>query len=212
MVGTDTEVAISPPGRRAIQVAETRAKLTAAGAQVFAASGFHAASMADVAGAAGLSQGAAYNHFAGKDAVFAAAFEADEPFAGLIEAISREGAVGSDVTFEERLLRAVQNLAQGPGRGWFDLLLIDMVEFDGRHWRALYQRHRSGFARAAGRIEASGRLTTVGGAAALRALIAAALGQTLVARLLAAGEDGVSKQEQTGSAISLILKGALAAD
>ena len=212
MVGTDTEMAMSPPGRRAAQVAETRAKLTAAGAQVFAASGFHAASMADVAGEAGLSQGAAYNHFPGKDAVFAAAFEAGEPFAGLIEAISRAGEAASDDTFEQRLVRALQILAPGPSRGWFDLLLIDMVEFDGRHWRALYQRHRSGFARAAGKIEATGRLTTVGGAVALRALIAAALGQTLVARLLAAGETGVSAQDQMSSAISLILKGVLAAD
>ena len=212
MVGTDTEMAMSPPGRRAAQVAETRAKLTAAGAQVFAASGFHAASMAEVAGEAGLSQGAAYTPFPGKDAVDAAAFEAGEPFAGLIEAISRAGEAASDDTFEQRLVRALQILAPGPSRGWFDLLLIDMVEFDGRHWRALYQRHRSGFARAAGKIEATGRLTTVGGAVALRALIAAALGQTLVARLLAAGETGVSDQDQMSSAISLILKGVLAAD
>ena len=55
-------------------------------------------------------------------------------------------------------------------------------------------------------------MTTVGGPAVLRAFIAAALGQTLVARLLAAGEDGVSDLDQTGSAITLLLKGALATD
>ena len=212
MAGSEAKLVTARTSRRAKQMAETRAKLTSAGARMFAASGFHGASMADVAGAAGLSQGAAYNHFTGKDAVFAAAFDADEPFAALIEAIVGGEAGGDEVSLDQRLLRASQKLARGPARGWFDLLLIDMVEFDGRHWRKLYQRHRSGFARAAGKIESTGRLTTVGGSAVLRALIAAALGQTLVARLLAAGEDGVSDLDQTGSAITLLLKGALATD
>ena len=218
MISNSETATLPRQGRQAARVAETRARLVSAGAEAFAASGFHGASMADVVRAAGLSQGAAYNHFAGKDALFAAAFEAEEPFAGLIAAVvepsPRQSDAGDDLGGQ--LLGAFETLTRDPSRGWFDLLLIDIVEFDGRHWCALYQRHRSGFARVAGRLEASRRLDTVGGAvggaAVLRGLIAAALGQTLVARLLAAGESRSLEPTRAGSAIDLLLRGALSND
>jgi AcrR family transcriptional regulator len=210
MTVADRDVEIARPGgRRAAQVAETRDRLIKAGAAVFAASGFHGASMADVARAAGMSQGAAYNHFAGKTAVFAAAFDEFEPFAALIDGISAAALAGDGL--ESRLGAVNADLAAGPERGWFDLLLIDMVEFDGEHWRVLYQRHKAGFARAAGRLEASGRLVDVGGAGALRGIIAAALGQTLVTRLLAVGDVDAAGQAARDSAVDLLLRGVLAA-
>jgi AcrR family transcriptional regulator len=55
---------------------ETRAELVAAAAGVFARRGFHAASVEEIANEAGYSTGAIYWHFAGKDELFLAVFEA----------------------------------------------------------------------------------------------------------------------------------------
>jgi AcrR family transcriptional regulator len=62
--------------RRAEKTDETRAELIAAATRVFAREGFHAASLADVAREAGYSTGAIYWHFAGKDDLFLAVYEA----------------------------------------------------------------------------------------------------------------------------------------
>jgi AcrR family transcriptional regulator len=50
--------------------AETRARLLKAAGEVFAALGYHRASLEDVAGAAGLTKGAVYSSFASKDELF----------------------------------------------------------------------------------------------------------------------------------------------
>jgi len=52
--------------------AQTRARLLDAAAEVFARLGFHAATVDDVAAAAGYTKGAVYSNFAGKDALFLA--------------------------------------------------------------------------------------------------------------------------------------------
>jgi AcrR family transcriptional regulator len=201
--------------RRDAQVAATRRRLIEAGFVAFGGRGYHATSMADVARAAGMSQGAAYNHFAGKEALFAAAFESFNPFDGLIETLSglgRSGA-GTPSGFDGRLRQALDAFGgsmvatSASGRDWFDLLLIDVLEFDCRHWRALYRRQRGGFAKAAGRLEASGHLASIGGAAALRALIAAVLGEWLVARLLAAGEGDDVRPAAGSGVLDVFLRG-----
>jgi len=212
----------SPPKlrrRRDAQVADTRLRLIDAGYRAFGGAGYHATTMADVARAAGMSQGAAYNHFAGKEALFSAAFEAFNPFDDLIEtlyALARSGA-SADSDFDEQLRHALGAFGSSSGdagesnRDWFDLLLIDVLEFDCRHWSDLYRRQRAGFARAAGRLEASGRLVGVGGAAALRSVIAAVLGERLVARLLAAGE-GRDVRPAAGSGVLDVFLGGLLAE
>ena len=204
--------------RREAQVTETRRRLIEAGFRTFGHAGYTATTMADVAREAGLSQGAAYNHFAGKEALFSAAFEAFNPFDELNQRLSDlpRSDVAKSSDFGGMLRHALGVIGASnvdtdkAERDWFDLLLIDVLEFDCRHWRALYRRQRSGFGRAAGRLEASGRLYGVGGAAALRAVIAAILGERLVARLLAAGE-GRDVQPAAGSGVlDVFMKGLLA--
>jgi AcrR family transcriptional regulator len=60
---------------RVEQQAQTRARLIAAGAGVFARRGFQAASVEEIAEEAGYSHGAVYSNFAGKDELFLAVFE-----------------------------------------------------------------------------------------------------------------------------------------
>jgi AcrR family transcriptional regulator len=67
-----------PAPRRLSRVeaqAVTRARLLRAAAEVFAAKGFHAASLTDVADQAGYTIGAVYSNFASKDALFQALME-----------------------------------------------------------------------------------------------------------------------------------------
>lgn len=60
---------------RVEQQAQTRARLIAAGASVFARRGFQAASVEEIAEEAGYSHGAVYSNFTGKDELFLAVFE-----------------------------------------------------------------------------------------------------------------------------------------
>jgi AcrR family transcriptional regulator len=62
--------------RREERKLETRAELIAAAATVFARRGFHGASIEQIAHEAGYSTGALYWHFAGKDDLFLAVYEA----------------------------------------------------------------------------------------------------------------------------------------
>lgn len=68
---------------RAEKKAATRASLLAAAAEVFAARGFQAASVDEVAEAAGFTKGAVYSHFESKEDLFLAML--DERFAERIE-------------------------------------------------------------------------------------------------------------------------------
>lgn len=62
--------------RRDERKEETRAELIAAASLVFARSGFHGASLEEIARHAGYTTGAIYWHFRGKDDLFLAVFEA----------------------------------------------------------------------------------------------------------------------------------------
>ncbi|MBU2666315.1 TetR/AcrR family transcriptional regulator [Actinoplanes bogorensis] len=69
--------------------ADRRAEILGAAARLFAANGFHATSMADIIGEAGLSAGAVYRYFPSKEDLVAAVAEtalsaADEVFAELL--------------------------------------------------------------------------------------------------------------------------------
>src|ERR1700733_11700389 len=61
--------------RKVAQGASTRASLLVAGRKLFGASGYADTSIEDIAAAAGVTKGALYHHFAGKDALFRAVYE-----------------------------------------------------------------------------------------------------------------------------------------
>lgn len=204
-------------GRRDARMAATRQRLIEAAFLAFGRAGYHGTSMSDVARAAGLSQGAAYNHFSGKQALFAATFDAFNPFDALVDDLltlshARSGASGD---CEEQLRKALETFGSSARpsaagtRDWFDLLLIDALEFDCRHWSDLYQRLRPAFARVSGRLEATGQLNRIGGAAAFRAVMAAVLGDRLVGRLLAAGEGDAVRPEPGSRVLDVFLRGVL---
>ena len=88
-----------PSKRRRPTRAQTRRRLLQAAGDVFAQRGYDRASLDDVAAAAGLTKGAVYSSFAGKDdLVYALMRERiDERLALVKEAVERQGTIG-DIT------------------------------------------------------------------------------------------------------------------
>jgi AcrR family transcriptional regulator len=70
-----TEPSPEPVGKRAAQGRATREQLIEVATRLFAEHGYEDTSIEAVLGAAGVSRGALYHHFAGKDALFEAVVE-----------------------------------------------------------------------------------------------------------------------------------------
>ena len=74
MAETDTAPG-APPGRRAAQKAETRARILQCALDAFAARGFDGAGIRDIAAAAGVQHGLIRHHFGDKDGLWRAAVD-----------------------------------------------------------------------------------------------------------------------------------------
>lgn len=113
----------------------TRQALLDAAYQQFILRGFHGASMRAIADGAGITPGGIYNHFTGKDELFAAVVVAHHPltriFPQLIAAIGNTG--------EERLRNAAQRIVTEleADEGLLNLFFIEMIECQGKHLTAL---------------------------------------------------------------------------
>jgi AcrR family transcriptional regulator len=103
-------------GRRDEQRARTRSELLDAAARVFGARGFHAASVDQVAEAAGYTKGAVYSNFASKEELFLELLDRH-----LDEAIGALEQLVFDVAPEDRAERFVaqQDHLSVLDRGWF---------------------------------------------------------------------------------------------
>lgn len=102
-----------PRARTRATRAQTRARLLKAAGEVFAARGYHGASLEDVAGAAGLTKGAVYSSFASKDQLFyelmherieerlAFVAQAIDPQASPLQAAQHAGSALADLSAEQ---------------------------------------------------------------------------------------------------------------
>jgi len=87
---------LSRQSRREAQAAQTRADLIAAARRVFADKGYEAASVADLAAAAGYTKGALYAHFGSKQDLFLAAVQCpDSPASDGLDAPVTERLAGA---------------------------------------------------------------------------------------------------------------------
>ncbi len=113
----------------------TRQALLEAAYQQFIQRGFHAASMRAIADAAGITPGGIYNHFAGKDDLFAAVVVAYHPLTRIFPRLL--DAPGN--TAEERLQNAARNIVAEleADEGLLTLFFVEMVECGGGHLTAL---------------------------------------------------------------------------
>jgi AcrR family transcriptional regulator len=110
MLPAMSEGSASRPSLRDEQKALTRRRLIDAAESVFARSGFHGASVEEIAYEAGATSGALYSNFAGKEDLFLALFE--ERIATDVDEYSEIVAAGA--TLEEQ--------ARGAGDHWMEIL------------------------------------------------------------------------------------------
>ena len=128
---TNPPINQSPPDDPSSKGDRTRQALLEAAYQQFVQRGFHAASMRAIADGAGITPGGIYNHFAGKDELFAAVVLAYHPltriFPQLIDAPGESA--------EERLRNAAQAIASEleSDEGLLNLFFAEMIECKGAH-------------------------------------------------------------------------------
>lgn len=117
----------------------TRAKVIRAAHRLFLKRGFNGTSMRDIAEGAGLVVGGLYNHFASKDEIFAAVLDAYHPYHAIVPAL--EQCTGDTA---EAVLRTAATQVQAATRHvetrLLPLVLTELVEFQGRHLKALAEQ------------------------------------------------------------------------
>ena len=110
----------------------SRDRLLEAGQTLFSAQGYAATSMRQVAESAGLALGGIYNHFPSKEALFQSILLEHNPFMRynlrrLTETIDRQ-----------QFKSLLEELTQQPD--FFNLILIELLEFKGRHLPQLIEK------------------------------------------------------------------------
>ncbi len=115
----------------------TRQAIIDAAYSVILEKGYHAASMRQIAKQAGIVVGGIYNHFASKEEIFAAIVMKYHPYKHILPLALEAG--GSDLeTFVHNVGQAiVRELSANPD--FVNLLLIEIVEFRGKHTADVFQ-------------------------------------------------------------------------
>lgn len=119
----------------------TRTKLIETAHALFLKHGFHGTSMRQIADKAGLALGGIYNHFANKEDIFAAVLDAYHPYHVIMPAL--ENAQGDDAEALIRHATGQIRLAIEQSRAdtrVLPLVFMEIVEFQGRHLKAMAER------------------------------------------------------------------------
>jgi AcrR family transcriptional regulator len=107
----------------------TRQTILDAAERLILSQGYNGTSMRQIAQEAGIALGGIYNHFAGKEAIFAALLERHQPYADIVAGINSLSGENA-VELADRAARMVVNeLLDDPI--FFRLALIDLLEFEG---------------------------------------------------------------------------------
>lgn len=115
----------------------TRAAILDSAYDLFLSQGYSATSVRQIATRAGLALGGIYNHFSGKDEIFQALIIAKHPYLQIIPLI--QTAPGETV---EEFLRNSARIIQsemGMRPDFMKLMLIEVVEFNGKHFQKLFE-------------------------------------------------------------------------
>lgn len=126
-----------PPLDPALSKGEaTRARLIEAAYGLFMQQGFHGTSMRQIAEAAGLAVGGIYNHFKDKEEIFAAVLDAYHPYHTILPAV--QALPGDSVeAYVQAAGREIYAQVTDAERQLLPLLFVEMVEFQGRHVKAM---------------------------------------------------------------------------
>lgn len=122
--------------------------------ELFISQGYHGTGIREVAAAAGLTVGAVYNHFSGKEALFDRVFVENNPFGLLSDVLT--GAQGATVeeTLRDVAVRLSHRLQQR--RDLLRLVFIELLEFNGRHIPATIARNAEAVSQFLDRLRLAG--------------------------------------------------------
>jgi len=115
----------------------TRAAIIDAGYRLFLSKGYHATSMREIADEVGLSLGAAYNHFHGKEDIFVGILKERHPFLHILPAMHAAQGDTLEALVRDAAARMIDVLEQR--QDVLNLMLVELVEFEGRHVPELFE-------------------------------------------------------------------------
>lgn len=116
----------------------TQAEIIRVAAHLFVQQGYHGTSMRQIAKAAGLALGSAYNHFPSKEDIFRAVFYEYHPYVSLIPALQAM----SNLPIEQFVHKAIAALGTALEERplFINLLFIELIEFNGSHLFEMFQK------------------------------------------------------------------------
>lgn len=117
----------------------SRQAILKAAYQVFLEKGYHGASMRDISRRCGLTIGGVYTHFADKDAIFVAVLQVYHPFLQVLPALGASRGDTAEALIRDMARRMLAAL--GTQREALNLIFIEIVEFQGKHFEALVPQY-----------------------------------------------------------------------
>lgn len=125
--------------KRKLRGEKTRRKIIEAARQLFTSQGFHATTTRQITDRAGITPGAIYNHFSGKDAIFEAVLREYHPWKDIPSVVyTAEGKTISEL---------VHNASKSMLLSWeqhandMRLHFIELIEFQGKHLPDLFSKN-----------------------------------------------------------------------
>lgn len=109
----------------------TRLAIEDAAIELFMEQGYHATSMRQIAERAGLALGGIYNHFTSKDEIFEAIVIDKHPYKRVLPLVMATPGETTEEFLRNAFKVTVTELGNNPI--YMKLLMIEMVEFNGRH-------------------------------------------------------------------------------
>lgn len=115
---------------------QTRTAIVEAAYSLFLAKGFHGTTMREIADGAELALGGIYNHFSGKEEIFAAVLDVYHPYHVVLPALE----MNEGDTVEEFVRNAAEKVRagiKGAETHYLPLVFMEVVEFQGKHLKQL---------------------------------------------------------------------------
>lgn len=109
----------------------TRLAIEDAAIELFMEHGYHATSMRQIAERAGLALGGIYNHFPSKDEIFEAIIVDKHPYKRILPLVMQTPGETAEEFLRNAFKVTVTELGENPV--YMKLMMIEMVEFNGRH-------------------------------------------------------------------------------
>ena len=116
----------------------TQARILDAAYTLFMEQGYHGTSMRQIVARAGITTGGLYNHFASKEDIWVAVFFDRHPYRAVVPVLRTVMGESAGETIRSAAQRLVSELSQH--KDLLHIMFIELVEFNGAHIPALYER------------------------------------------------------------------------